>query len=106
MPMNRADFEHELEAQGYREVVDRRMDAGAINPEHAHEFDARVLVLEGEMTIVCDGEERTYRAGDTCALTAGRRHTERSGPEGVSGTWLDAVTSRRRRVSRDVAPYH
>ena len=42
--MNRADFEHELESQGYREVVDRRMDAGAINPEHAHEFDARVLV--------------------------------------------------------------
>jgi quercetin dioxygenase-like cupin family protein len=83
MPMNRAEFEHELEAQGYREVVDRRMDAGAINPEHAHEFDARVLVLEGEMTIVCDGEERTYRAGDTCALTAGRRHTERCGPEGV-----------------------
>jgi hypothetical protein len=35
------------------------------------------------MTIVCDGEERTYRAGDTCALTAGRRHTERCGPEGV-----------------------
>ena len=60
--MNQADFEHELEAQGYRELVDRRMEAGAINPEHAHEFDARLLVLEGEMTIVCDGEERTYRA--------------------------------------------
>jgi quercetin dioxygenase-like cupin family protein len=83
MRMNRADFEHELESQGYREVVDRRMDAGAINPEHAHEFDARVLVLEGEMTIVCDGEERTYRAGDEFAMTAGRRHAERCGPQGV-----------------------
>jgi quercetin dioxygenase-like cupin family protein len=83
MPMNRADFEHELEAQGYREVVDRRMQAGEIKREHAHEFDARLLVLEGEMTIVCDGEERTYCSGDTFAMTAGRRHTERCGPQGV-----------------------
>ena len=81
--MNRAEFEHELEAQGYREVVDRRMEAGAIKPEHAHEFDARLLVLEGEITIVCDGEECTYRSGDTFAMTAGRRHTERCGPQGV-----------------------
>ena len=81
--MERMIFETELREQGYGEVVDRRMEADAVNPEHAHEFDARVLVLEGEMTIVCDGEERTYRAGDTCALTAGRRHTERCGPEGV-----------------------
>ena len=81
--MNRADFESEVREQGYKEVVDRQMQAGEFNPEHAHEFDARLLILEGEMTIVCDGEECTYRAGDTCALTAGRRHTERCGPEGV-----------------------
>jgi quercetin dioxygenase-like cupin family protein len=81
--MNRTDFESELSEQGYREVVDRRMEAGAINPEHAHEFDARLLILEGEMTILCGGEDRTYSAGDTFAMTAGRRHTERSGPQGV-----------------------
>lgn len=81
--MNRADFETELRAQGYREIVDRRMNAKATNPEHSHEFDARLLVLEGEMTVVCDGEERTYQVGDTFAMTAGRRHTERCGPGGV-----------------------
>jgi len=81
--MNRADFEQELQAQGYREVVDRRMQASEINPEHAHEFDARLLILEGEMTIVCDSEERTYSSGDTFAITAGRLHTERCGAQGV-----------------------
>ena len=81
--MNRTDFETELHAQGYREVVDRQMEPGHINSEHAHEFDARLLLLEGEMTVVCDGEQRTYRAGDVFAVSAGRRHTERSGPEGV-----------------------
>jgi quercetin dioxygenase-like cupin family protein len=82
MPMNRTEFETELRAQRYHEVADRRMDANATNPEHAHEFDARLLVLEGEMTIACEGEERTYRTGDTFAMTAGCRHTERCGPEG------------------------
>ena len=81
--MNRADFEQELEGQGYREVVDRRMEAGTVNPEHAHEFDARLLILEGEMTIVCGGEKCTYRSGDTFAMAADRRHTERCGPQGV-----------------------
>ena len=81
--MNRTDFETELHAQGYREIVDRQMQPGQINSEHAHEFDARLLVLEGEMAVAFDGEERTYRAGDSFAVSAGRRHTERSGPEGV-----------------------
>ncbi len=81
--MNRAEFEAALDADGYSEIVDRRMEKGAFNPEHAHEFDARLLVLEGEMTIFCEGEERTYRAGDSFAMKAGLSHTEKSGPFGV-----------------------
>jgi quercetin dioxygenase-like cupin family protein len=83
MPMNRTEFETELREQGYQEVADRRMGANTTNPEHSHEFDARLLVLEGEMTITSEGEERTYRAGDTFAMTAGCRHTEHCGPQGV-----------------------
>ena len=53
--MERAVFESELGEQGYGEVVDRRMEPNLLNPEHAHEFDARLLVLEGAMTIAADG---------------------------------------------------
>ena len=81
--MSRAEFETELREQGYAEVVDRRMEANAVNPEHAHEFDARLLVLEGEMTITRGDDERTYRAGDTFEMSAGCRHAERCGPEGA-----------------------
>ena len=81
--MSRAAFESELREQGYVEVVDRQMAANAVNPEHAHEFDARLLVLEGAMTITRDGEDRTYRAGETFAMSAGCRHAERCGPEGA-----------------------
>jgi quercetin dioxygenase-like cupin family protein len=81
--MNRVEFETSLREQGYQEVTDRRMEPNKTNPEHSHEFDARLLVLEGEMTIACDGEKRTYRAGDTFAMSAGHLHTEHCGPEGV-----------------------
>jgi quercetin dioxygenase-like cupin family protein len=83
MQMERMIFESELREQGYGEVVDRHMEADAVNPEHAHEFDARLLVLEGAMTITSEGNRRTYRAGDTFAMSAGCRHAEQCGPEGV-----------------------
>jgi quercetin dioxygenase-like cupin family protein len=83
MPMNRVEFERELRAQGFAEIVDRRMQANETNPEHSHEFDAWLLVLGGEMTIISEGRNRAYRSGDTFAMTAECRHTERSGPDGV-----------------------
>ena len=56
--MNQTEFETELGEQGYSEVIDRRMEANSLNPEHAHDFDARLLVLEGAMTIISGGQER------------------------------------------------
>jgi quercetin dioxygenase-like cupin family protein len=81
--MDRTRFEAELQVEGYRETALREMPANQKNPEHAHPFDARLLILDGEMTIACGGEERTYRTGDTFAVAAGRRHAELAGPLGV-----------------------
>jgi quercetin dioxygenase-like cupin family protein len=81
--MDRTAFETELRDQGYSEVMDRRMEANSLNPEHAHDFDARPLVLEGAMTIISEGQERMYRAGDTFSMPAGCRHAEQCGLEGV-----------------------
>lgn len=81
--MDRTVFENELREQGYADVVDRRMKPDALNPEHDHEFDARLLILEGAVTIAAEGTEKTYRAGDTFTMSAGCRHSERSGPDGT-----------------------
>jgi len=81
--MDRTEFETECRAQGYQEIVDRKMDPNATNTEHSHEFDARLLILEGEMTVTSEGKQRTYRIGDSFAMTAGRRHAEQSGPQGA-----------------------
>jgi quercetin dioxygenase-like cupin family protein len=81
--MEQAEFEAALRRDGYGEIVDRRMAANQFNPDHTHEFDARVLVVEGEMTIAQGGAAHTYRAGDTCALSAGTVHSEQCGAAGV-----------------------
>ncbi len=81
--MNRTTFEAELSEQGYGEVVDRRMEPDTVNPTHAHEFDARLLVVEGAMTIASEGGERTYHASEIFEMPAGCRHSETAGPDGA-----------------------
>ena len=81
--MNQAEFEAKCRAEGYGDVVDRRMEASHSNPEHAHEFDAYVLLLDGELTITRGGKPETFRAGDMCAVPAGTMHAELCGPAGA-----------------------
>lgn len=82
--MERAEFERKLQAEGYTELFDRKMDASGTGPEHSHEFDALLLVLEGEMTIACNGKPEKFCAGDLCSVPAGTPHTEQFG-SGNSG---------------------
>jgi quercetin dioxygenase-like cupin family protein len=82
--MERAEFERKLKAEGYTELFDRHMEASGTGPEHSHEFDALLFVLEGEMTIACNGKPETVRAGDLCSVPAGTPHTEQFG-SGNSG---------------------
>jgi len=81
--MERSAFEAELQRDGYQIVVST-MQPDAINPEHAHDFDARLLVVSGEMTVVVGGERNTYRVGDTFSMTHGCRHAEHAGPQGAT----------------------
>ena len=53
-----------MQRDGYQVVVNT-MQPGAINPEHAHDFDARLMVVAGEMTIVVEGQRNTYQASAT-----------------------------------------
>lgn len=80
--MDRATFEQGLKADGY-EPVERRMDANSFNPEHVHEFDARVMLLDGEMTITRPTGAQTFHPGDICELAAGTPHSEQCGPNGA-----------------------
>ena len=61
--MTRAEFEAELRREGY-EVRDGEFKPNVHREAHAHEFDARVFVLDGSITLVFGTDRVTYRPGD------------------------------------------
>jgi len=80
--MDRAAFEAELQREG-RQVVTVTMQPNQVNPEHAHDFEARLMVVAGEMTVDWGDERRTFGEGDSFAMQLGRRHSEIAGPAGA-----------------------
>jgi len=81
--MDRTEFEAALRRDGYA-VVAREMAPNTVNPDHTHDFDARVLVTAGAMTLTQGGERRTYGVGEWWAISAGTLHAEETGASGVS----------------------
>jgi quercetin dioxygenase-like cupin family protein len=84
MTMDRATFEAELTRDGF-EIVSISMQPDAVKAAHVHPFDARVLVVDGAMTV--DREDtgaRTFQSGEFFALHAGCRHSETAGSNGAT----------------------
>jgi uncharacterized cupin superfamily protein len=49
---------------------------GVSPPRHIHRREQeRFEVLEGEITVLADGESVLLRAGDTCRIPPGQAHT-------------------------------
>lgn len=81
--MDRLEFEAELRREGYS-VVNASLKPNMVAPNHSHDFDAKFLVLGGEITITRDNTPETLRAGQCCMVPAGCMHAEHVGPEGVA----------------------
>lgn len=81
--MDRAEFEAALRRDGYQ-LVARDMAPNTVNPDHTHDFDARVMVTAGAMTMIMGGVRRTYGPGEWCAVPAGTLHAEEAGSAGAS----------------------
>ena len=81
--MDRAAFEAELQQEG-RQVVTVAMQPGQVNPDHAHDFEARLMVVAGEMTVDYGDRRQTYATGETFSMQRGRRHAEQAGPNGAT----------------------
>ena len=76
-------FEAALRRDGF-DIGHRTLPAGAIVSEHAHPFDVRALVLDGEITLTIAGEDYAFREGDIFVMPAGQRHAETVGARGVN----------------------
>ncbi|TCW77496.1 cupin [Burkholderia sp. SRS-46] len=80
--MQREAFVAALEREGFAELVTVTREPGALD-EHTHPFEAKALILSGEIHLRIGDDERCYRAGDVFHLPAHLPHAERYGPAGV-----------------------
>ncbi len=81
--MDQAQFRAALEEDGFGEIVTvTRETAGSLD-RHRHPFDARALILEGDITLEINDTRRCYGAGDVFLLPANTEHREFYGPQGV-----------------------
>jgi quercetin dioxygenase-like cupin family protein len=77
-PLTREAFESDLRREGF-EVVNGGQQPDFAEELHAHDFDARIMVLSREITLTRDNKAETFRAGDHCELAAGCQHTAKVG---------------------------
>ena len=77
-------FADSMKRQGFDEVVERAWKPDTTIDEHAHPFDAKALVVLGEMWLTVDGRTEHLVPGGIFELPAHVSHSERYGPEGAT----------------------
>jgi quercetin dioxygenase-like cupin family protein len=82
--MERNAFIESLTKDGFPDAVVVTREANAVMDVHEHPFEAKALVIDGELLIRIGDDERMYRVGDVFHLPAHLPHSERYGPSGVS----------------------
>jgi quercetin dioxygenase-like cupin family protein len=81
--MERNQFIEILAAEGYGETVTVEREANGFLDVHTHPFEAKALIVDGEISIRTDRSEQRYQTGHIFHLTANEPHAERYGPAGV-----------------------
>lgn len=82
--MQKEEFEALLTNEGYHEIVTVMREGGQALDAHRHPFEAKALVLAGEIWIRGEQQDRCYRPGDIFHLAANEQHSERYGAQGVT----------------------
>ncbi|MDB5852392.1 MAG: cupin [Herminiimonas sp.] len=82
--MERKEFMETLAREGFPEAVEVVKDSAGFAPEHTHPFEAKALILAGDMRILVGDMERVYQIGDIFHLQAGVVHAEHYGEHGVT----------------------
>jgi hypothetical protein len=83
-PLTFETFRESALARGFDEVMERHWEPEQIVDQHQHPFDAKALVVRGEMWLTVGADTQHLLAGDTFDLERGRPHSERYGQEGAT----------------------
>jgi quercetin dioxygenase-like cupin family protein len=82
MPIDVAQLERQLHQEGFRRTYVWQDAPHASYSDHTHASETAHIILEGEMTLVMEGSEVTYRIGQRCDVPAGAVHAARMGARG------------------------
>ena len=77
-------FAREAKSAGFDEVIARTWEPGTVLPEHTHPFEAKALVVAGEMWLTCGGITQHIAVGGRFHLQPEVPHSERYGPKGTT----------------------
>lgn len=81
--MLQADFITMLTTEAFENIVTIEREPNGGLDVHTHPFEAKALILEGEIHIQVGDSELFYQTGDVFHLNAEVPHAERYGPAGV-----------------------
>nr|WP_315431508.1 cupin domain-containing protein [uncultured Albidiferax sp.] len=81
--MQPEDFAVTLAQEGFQPPLTITREPNGHMGTHTHAFEAKALVLSGELSITVDGVDNLYEAGQVFHLRAQVPHAEQYGPQGV-----------------------
>jgi quercetin dioxygenase-like cupin family protein len=73
-----------MKQQGFDQVLERVWKPLTTVEEHTHPFDAKAVVVRGEMWLTVNGRTEHLLPGGTFELPANLPHSERYGAEGAT----------------------
>lgn len=82
--MTRDEFLAELALEGFQQIVTVTREPNLAMDLHAHPFEAKALIIAGDLTIRAGESQRHYRPGDVFHLATHAPHSESYGPDGVT----------------------
>jgi len=71
-----------------------QVEPGGCTPQHHHDYEHEVFIVNGSGTVLLDGERRAIRAGDVVYVPADDEHQFRAGDDGLGFLCLVPVERR------------
>lgn len=72
----------QLRAEGFGHTYVWQDGPNAAYPDHRHATETAHIILDGELTLIMNGNSITYGSGERCDVPAGAVHAARMGPTG------------------------
>lgn len=81
--MNADSFHRMVAAEGFSEPVLVEREANGFMDVHAHPFEAKALIVDGDIEIGLGNDSQRFQPGEVFHLSHEQPHWERYGPKGV-----------------------